>query len=142
VPALFRLHNVRLDVYSWGRRKEQGQHGKRRCKYERSICPSVKDSLTFALASTMCVFIPAGRITKLCARPPVVPHPESLAQVEVVITRAFFLFSPCNHIINIYKKIFFRRSKRQRNFCLLFFASPCTPPFAHPSAHPSATSPN
>jgi hypothetical protein len=35
----------------------------------------------------------------------------------VVISRAFFLFFPCNHIINIKKIIFFfRRSKRQRNF--------------------------
>ena len=41
----------------------------------------------------------------------------------VVISRAFFSFSPCNHITNVKKKIFFRRSKRQRNFCLLFFAS-------------------
>jgi hypothetical protein len=35
---------------------------------------------------------------------------------QVVSSRAFFLFSPCNHIINIKKKFFFRRSKRQRNF--------------------------
>jgi hypothetical protein len=34
----------------------------------------------------------------------------------VVISRAFFLFFPCNHIINIKKKFFFRRSKRQRIF--------------------------
>jgi hypothetical protein len=40
------------------------------------------------------------------------------AQAGVVVnSRAFFLFFPCNHIINIKKIIFFfRRSKRQRNF--------------------------
>jgi hypothetical protein len=42
---------------------------------------------------------------------------------QVVISRAFFLFFPCNHIINIKKKFFFRRSKIQRNFSLLVFAS-------------------
>jgi hypothetical protein len=39
-------------------------------------------------------------------------------------SRAFFSFFPCNHFIN--KQIiifFFRRSKRQRNFSLFYFAS-------------------
>jgi hypothetical protein len=64
--------------------------------------------------------------------------------------QSFFLFFPCNHIINI-KKIFFffRRSKRQRNFSLLFLlhkrAKPALPPYpdsppipltAHPPTHP------
>jgi hypothetical protein len=42
----------------------------------------------------------------------------------VVISRAFFLFFPCNHSVNINIIIFFfRRSKRQRNFSLFYFAS-------------------
>ena len=45
--------------------------------------------------------------------------PGRIYHASVAICRAFFSFSPCNHIINI-KKIFFRRSKRQRNFSLLF----------------------
>ena len=43
---------------------------------------------------------------------------------SVVICRAFLKFFPCNHIIKIKNKnFFFRRSKRQRNFSLLFFTS-------------------
>jgi len=42
---------------------------------------------------------------------------------RVVYVGAFRDFSPCNHFINIKKKFFFRRSKRQSIFCLLFFAS-------------------
>ncbi len=47
----------------------------------------------------------------------------NLVQASVVISRAFF-FSPCNHsvILNIII-FFFRRSKRQRNFSLFYFAS-------------------
>jgi hypothetical protein len=40
-----------------------------------------------------------------------------------VISRAFFLFFPCNHFINVYKKIFFRRSKRERICSLFVFTS-------------------
>ena len=40
----------------------------------------------------------------------------------VVICGAFFFFRWSNHIINKYK-IFFRRSKRQRNFSLFFWTS-------------------
>jgi hypothetical protein len=48
----------------------------------------------------------------------------SLALTGVVISRAFFLFFPCNHSVNINIIIFFfRRSKRQRNFSLFYFAS-------------------
>ena len=44
--------------------------------------------------------------------------------IIVVITGPFIKKFPCNHIINIKKKnFFFRRSKRQRNFSLLFFTS-------------------
>ena len=42
----------------------------------------------------------------------------------LLISSAFFSFFPCNHFIN--KQIiffFFRRSKRQRNFSLFYFAS-------------------
>jgi hypothetical protein len=36
---------------------------------------------------------------------------------DLLNSKAFFLFFPCNHIINIKKKnFFFRRSKRQRSF--------------------------
>jgi hypothetical protein len=37
-----------------------------------------------------------------------VAHIGAQVRTPVVISRAFFLFSPCNHIINIKKKIFFR----------------------------------
>jgi hypothetical protein len=48
------------------------------------------------------------------------PVPALDAQVPtVVVSRAFFLFLLHNHIMNK-KKIFFRRSKRQRNFSLFF----------------------
>jgi len=75
----------------------------------------------------------------------------------VVISRAFFSFSPCNHIINIYKIFFFfRRSKRQCNFSLNFTreAFPHSPlvlslrppirPFLthHPPTHPFRTHPS
>jgi hypothetical protein len=47
-----------------------------------------------------------------------------LHPTQVVISRAFFLFFPCNHSVNINIIIFFcRRSKRQRNFSLFYFAS-------------------
>jgi hypothetical protein len=73
--------------------------------------------------------------------------------IQVVISRAFFLIFPCNHIINIYKKIFWPRSKRERNFPFFFTlhkrATPILPPYtlspptlsAHSSAHPSLTHP-
>jgi mannose-1-phosphate guanylyltransferase len=44
----------------------------------------------------------------------------SHAHTPEVISGALFLFFPCNHIINIKKKFFSRRSKRQRNFCIFF----------------------
>ena len=63
--------------------------------------------------------------------------------VLVVMSGAFIKNLLHNHITNI-KKIFFffRRSKRQRNFSLFYFASQesqiYTPPLPSPSAHPSA----
>jgi sugar lactone lactonase YvrE len=48
----------------------------------------------------------------------------TMSSSTVVISRAFFLFFPCNHSVNINIIIFFfRRSKRQRNFSLFYFAS-------------------
>jgi hypothetical protein len=59
-------------------------------------------------------------------------HAAAQRMLTVVISRAFFLFSRCNHIINIKKMFFFfRRSKRQRNFSLFFllhsFINLCSP---------------
>jgi hypothetical protein len=43
---------------------------------------------------------------------------------EVVISGPFMKNFPCNHSVNINIIIFFfRRSKRQRNFSLCYFAS-------------------
>jgi hypothetical protein len=43
---------------------------------------------------------------------------------EVVISGPFMKIFPCNHSVNINIIIFFfRRSKRQRNFSLFYFAS-------------------
>jgi hypothetical protein len=74
--------------------------------------------------------------------------------IQVVISRAFFLIFPCNHIINIYKKFFFRRSKRERNFPFFFLlhkrAKPILPPYTlsqptyppiSPPTHPSPIHP-
>ena len=79
---------------------------------------------------------------------------KEMGEAIQVINKAFFLIFPCNHIINIKKKIsFFRRSKREHNFSLFFLLNmrPKTilPPYtlspptlsAHPSAHPSLTHP-
>jgi hypothetical protein len=57
----------------------------------------------------------------------------------VVISRAFFLFFPCNHIINIKKNSFSGEAKDSVNFSFFILlhkrAKPIHPPYIHPSAH-------
>jgi hypothetical protein len=58
---------------------------------------------------------------------------------RVVISRAFFLFFPCNHIINIKKKSFPGEAKNSVIFSFLILlhkrAKPIHPPYIHLSAH-------
>jgi hypothetical protein len=70
------------------------------------------------LACSGCTLPPVNMREKEHAR----ARARVLSGASVVISRAFFLFFPCSHIIHI-KNIFFffRRSKRQRNFPPLFF---------------------
>jgi hypothetical protein len=65
---------------------------------------------------------------------------ESLGwPTPVVISRAFFLFFPCNHIINIKKKSFSGEAKDSVIFSFYIFlhkrAKPIHPRYIHPSAH-------
>jgi hypothetical protein len=66
--------------------------------------------------------------------------------VLVVVSRAFFLFSPGNHIINIKKNSFSGEVKDSVIFLFFFLlhkrAKPILPPYTHPSAHPPTHSLN
>ena len=59
--------------------------------------------------------------------------------VEVVVTGPFIKKFPCNHIINIKRKIFFREAKDSVNFSFFILlhksAKPIHPPYIHLSAH-------
>jgi hypothetical protein len=78
----------------------------------------------------------------MLTHPPTHPRRTRRMSTKVVVSRAFFLFFPCNHIINIKKKSFPGEVKDSVIFPLYFLlhktAKPIHPPDVHPSIHPSA----
>jgi hypothetical protein len=74
-------------------------------------------------------------------------YPTSERYREVVISRAFFLFFPCNHIINIKKKSFSGEAKDSAIFPFFILlhkrAKPIHPPyFLPPPTYPPIPPPS
>jgi hypothetical protein len=79
------------------------------------VCAERMDDSSNAKAISF--FLKMQGVPLVCQTPPCPTPPPP----PVVISRAFFLFSPCNHIINIYKKSFSGEVKDSVIFPFFFF---------------------